>query len=108
MLIAWASRSAIRWRSVKSGVIGLVVLIAGTACPAGTLRIPIQITINLQPPEVVCTAVTNGSTTPSINCVGAVLVPTLDAQSAASDFGAFSSRLVATQDIEYIETTVSW
>lgn len=107
MLIAWANRSATRWRFTKLGALGLGALVASAAW-AGQLQVPIRITINLQRPEVVCTAVSNGSTTPSINCVGQVVVPSLHAQSTASDYGEFSSRLVATRDIEYIETTVSW
>lgn len=109
LLNALAIRSAPRrWRALKCGAIGLGVLVASAACPAGQLRTAVRITINLQPPEVVCTAVTNGSTTPSINCVGGIPVPLRDAQSAATDYGEFSSRLVATKEVEYIETTVSW
>ena len=81
---------------------------ASAAAAAGQLRIPLQITINLQPPAVVCTAVTNASSTPSINCVGGALVPIGLSGSATSDYGEFSSRVIATKELEYIETTVSW
>ena len=92
-----------RWCSLRRGAVGFGILMGSLGCAAGQLQIPIRITINVQPPEsgVVCTAITFGAT-PLINCVGGA------PQSVAGDWGELSSRLVATKDVEYVETTVSW
>ena len=99
----WATKGC----AVKLGAAALVALFSGVGCLAGQLRLPFQITVTLQPPAVVCVATTHGLTTPTIICSGDGL-RSENSGWAQGDYGEFSSRLVATRDIEYIETTVSW